>query len=120
MITYTGGKGSAAPKRQRSGIPFLSREHVSTDKRMTEILAVKQGTDNRGGDQVSLKINYAGVVYLWNLRTANPNIKTLVELFGGDEERWAGKKFLMALQQDDFTGVSWPTVFPDESSSRKR
>lgn len=115
MISYTGkqqGSGSRpAGRRERSGIPFLSREHMTFDKRSTEVLAVRLGQDNRGNQQVGLKVNYGGVVYLWNLRTTNPNLEKLCSAFGEDETKWAGKKFDMALQQDEFDGTTWPTVF---------
>jgi len=118
MISYTGGQGAAPSRNKRSGIPFLTREHMSTDKRTTEFLAVKVGQNQRGQTQISIKLNYGGVVYLWNLRTNNPNVQTLIELLGPNEERWAGKKVAMALSTDEFTGVSWPTVYPLEGKAR--
>jgi len=111
-VAYTGGQsrgGSRGGRRERSGLPYFSREHCSTDPRSTEIIAVKLTENNRGG-----------VLYLWNLRTNNPNLETLIKYFGDDEQTWAGKKVMIANVEDEFSGTVWPTVVEKVSSKRER
>ena len=122
-VAYTGGQsrgGSRGGRRERSGLPYFSREHCSTDPRSTEIIAVKLTENNRDQTQVSIKMNYGGVLYLWNLRTNNPNLETLIKYFGDDEQTWAGKKVMIANVEDEFSGTVWPTVVEKVSSKRER
>lgn len=122
MINIAGnGGGGARPQgqRQRGGLPFLKAENVTAEKRVAKILGTKQGEDQRGKGKVSLKIAFAGNTYLWDLRLNNPNLATLVGLFGQHEEQWVGEQFLLGLQEDEFTNVSWPTVFASEEPKKK-
>lgn len=106
---------------QRSGIPKLKTENVSTEPRRTEIVAVRDMKDQQ---TCSVKINYGGTLYIWNLKYTNPNLKALAELFGNDESSWAGRVFTLANKEDNFSGVVFPTVLGEyhepAQPSRKR
>lgn len=104
----------------RTGIPKLKTENVSTEPRRTEIIAVRDMKDQQA---CSVKVNYGGTLYLWNLKYSNPNLKALADLFGNDESAWAGRVFTLANKQDEFSGVTFPTVmgeYHEPTQSRKR
>ena len=114
------GVPASQGKANRGGIPYLKTENVNFDKRTAKILATKLGQDQKGSATVILKIAYAGNTYLWTLRMSNPNLVILCERFGNDEEKWVGESFMLALETDEFTNISWPRVsFASEKKSGK-
>lgn len=119
MIKFQGDNASGS-RSQRTGIPFLKVENVSPTPKPCKILAVKQGKDNKGKDQVMLKINYSGPVYLWSLRLNNPNVQHLIGMFGEDESAWKDQEFLLGLEPDEFSGRNWPRAFPMPNSTPRK
>jgi hypothetical protein len=123
MIAYQGEQTSATPAGRggpRSGIPFLKLENIHPSELLPmTISAVKTGKDQKGKDQITLKILYRGVAYLFSPRLNNPNVKHLIDLFGADETKWSGKECLLGQEPDDFSGRNWPRIFPAKATKAK-
>lgn len=111
MIQYD-GNATAERQNNRGGIPFLKTENVSPAPSLCKVLAAKTGKDNKGKDQLSLKISYRSHLYIWTLRSNNPNVKKLIDMFGSDETQYKDVEFGLGLEADDFTGRNWPAVSP--------
>jgi hypothetical protein len=111
------GKG----RQQQSGIPYLTNQMMTVEQRKAKIMAVRIDLDGKFGPQVTLKITYAGALYLWRLKLNNPSYAALLEKIGPDENAWPGTEFLLGLEQDEFTAQFWPKVtFPESSSGKKK
>lgn len=85
-------------------LPYLNQSVLSTEPKEGEILAVRNEPKHRFGPSVVVKLSLENKTYLWTLNiNNNPNFAILLKQFGKDEAKWAGKKILLVLEQDEFS-----------------
>lgn len=132
MIPNYAGRGQQAAKStggsrqaQRSGFPYLNQTNQTEylevgNKFETKILDCRVNSSPSGNQSpITLKLAIKGRTVLWGLRTNNPALETLIQLFGQNENDWSGQKIFMFLEEDEFTGQIWPHVGPVEGKKGK-
>ncbi len=119
--TSSNSRGQAV----RTGLPYLNQQNMANflelnvkyPVRLIECKVNQGATGNQS--PVVLKLAIKGKTVLWGLRTNNPSLAELTEMFGDDENNWANQTFQMWLHEDEFDGRIWPTVGPAEKESKK-
>lgn len=112
MLPQPGGRPSVtgrAGNNARGGVPFLKTTDVFTDPRKARVIGVRSQI-GRFGAEVVLKISFNSQMYLWSLRPDNPNYDTMFTKLGGDESEWVDVSFDLSIEEDEFTGKSWPHI----------
>lgn len=103
-------------KKKRDGFPFLKKEtHLSSVKKLFKVLDVREQPDNFKPEEelVMVKIALEGQTLLWPLRYTNPNLATLQEAWGLNEEDWKGKGGSLFIELQEFDGTGQIRVEPD-------
>jgi len=109
---------SRSGNNSRSGVPYFKPNDCFTDKRQARIVGVRASV-GRFGSQVDVKMSYNNSLWLWTLRPENPSYTELFNALGADENQWPGSSFMLSLQEDEFSGKSWPTISDIEMPSVK-
>jgi hypothetical protein len=128
---YTGGQqgtpvaGRGQQTAVRSGLPYLNQknmvDYLELDiKYPVKIIEAKVNPANGNASPLVLKLAIKGKTVLWGIRTNNPSLEVLEQMFGSDENDWAGKSMQMWLHEDDFDGRIWPTVGPAEKEKKAK
>jgi len=106
-------------KRKPNGLPFLSKEHANHAKQPGKVVAARLEDDNfRKGEQVvTLKVEFREQHYLYNLRTNNPTLDSLIEAWGDDETTWNNKPVVIFNEEDDFNGKTWLRIEPSDDTT---
>lgn len=109
LINYNKPQDGTSRNRssQSTGIPKLTVQNLTFDKRKARVLATRN-YDGKWGMQVGLKIAYAGQTYIWYLNVPdavgrNPNFDFLINQFGQDENNWVDGEFYLYLENDEFS-----------------
>jgi hypothetical protein len=105
----------------RSGLPYLNQTNMGdylelNVKYPAKIIDCRVNTS--APSPVTLKLAIKGKTCLWGLKTNNPSLAILTDLFGNDENNWAGQNFQMWLHEDEFDGRIWPTCGPAEKEKK--
>lgn len=98
-----------AGNNAKGGVPFLKTTDVFVDPRKARVIGVRSQI-GRFGAEVVLKISFNSQMFLWSLRPDNPNYDAMFTKLGADEDKWVDTTFDLAIQEDEFTGKSWPTI----------
>lgn len=120
------GNTEKAPKKtsgRSNGLPFLTNEHLSKQPKEAKILSVRVVTkewNGKSSQAVSLRLAMEGHQFMWDLKLSNPNLATLQQQFGLEENEYVDKKILLYLEQDEHSLQYWPRVdFPKPESKKK-
>lgn len=100
------------------GVPKLTTQEVTFDKREARIIGVK-AIAGKFGSQIIVKISYNGQGFLWYLGLDNPNFELFIDKLGQDENKWVDASFMLANTTDDFNGKTWPTASDVKMSGKK-
>lgn len=104
------GAASSNRSSQPSGLPWLKAEHLSAEKRTLTILMARAEKDRWSNNSVLLQVRYDGKLFLWQPNEKNPNFDLLIDIFGGDESKWAGQECLISIEEDKLTRKYFPRV----------
>ena len=116
-------RGAAA---SRSGLPYMNQknmfDYLEVDIKYPAKIIDCKVNQNPSGNQsaVVVKLAIKGKTILWGLSTSNPSLEILTEMFGDDENDWAGKEFSMWLHEDEFDGRIWPTCGKSEKTKEEK
>lgn len=115
-------RGRGRGNRERDGHNFLKWEEIGNGTKPGKILAVKVQPDNFDKSQtcVMCKVSVDGQIRLYALRINNPNLETLQNAWGFDENDWVDKKVTWSVEEDDLTGRHNIRVDPAEEQKKGR
>jgi hypothetical protein len=114
-----GQPSARAGNNASGGVPKLTTQDVTFDKREARIIGVKAIT-GRYGSQIIVKISYNAQMFLWYLNLDNPNFESFIDALGQDENQWVDASFMLANETDDFNGKTWPTASAIKKSGTKK
>jgi len=122
LITYNDAPDSkrGGKSKNTSTLPTLKPENLTFEKRSLKVLAARK-VDGNYGEQVCLKVNYAGQLWLWwqSIKKNNSILTFLINNFSQDETTWAGSEFLIYLEQDEFDLRNYTRVEKLNKATRK-
>lgn len=107
----------------RSGLPYINQANMNDYLELNIKYPVKIidcRVNNAAQSPVTLKLAIKGKSVLWGLKTNNPSLAILVDLFGDNENNWTGQSCQMWLHEDEFDGRIWPTVGPAEKVKKDK
>lgn len=126
MLPAAGTTEKQTPRKNTGGparIPFLTIEHLTKQPKEAKILSVRAMTrewNGKASQVVSYKLAMDGHTFMWDLKLTNPNLKTLQNKFGLDENDHVGQKILIFLEQDEHTEQYWPRVDFPKGNNKKQ
>lgn len=120
-------QGARRQSRQRDGFPFLKWDNIGVGNRINGKIMLAQVQSDTFKPQESLvmcKVAVAGNIYMYPLRTNNPNLKTLTDAWGADENDWLERKVIWSVEENQLDGrhniVCEPAEEEQQAKPRKR
>lgn len=115
-----GGNRRGNNNRQRDGHNYLNWEDIGNGTRPGKILACRVQPDSFDKSQTSVvcKVTVDGKIFIYTLRLNNPNLETLQNAWGFDENDWVDKKVTWSTEEDEVTGRHNIRVEPAEETKK--
>jgi len=122
LISYKDDDKSTARNRNNgTALSTLKPENMTFERRNLKIIAARK-VNGKFGEQVQVKVSYAGQLWLWyqNITKDNTILTFLVQHFSADETTWAGRECLLYLEQDEFDLRNRPKCELGEEPKQQR